>query len=111
MATPASVSVPHFSLPFRYVNGSAQVNEQDSIDDIADCVYAVCVTNPGDREELPDFGLVDPAFGLEPLNATAAQTQIEQWEPRATVLIDMAPDRYDQSIVNAQVNVELSTAS
>lgn len=110
MATAKSVSIPHFSLPFRYVNGSALVNEQDSIDDIADCVYAVCVTDPGDRDDLPDFGLVDPTFGLEPLNASAAQTQIETWEPRASVLIDMAPDQYDQSIVNAQVNVELLTS-
>lgn len=109
MARAASVTVPHFSLPLRYVNGSALVNEQDSIDDVADCVYAVCVTNPGDRAELPDFGLVDPAFGQEPLIASAAQNQIEQWEPRAQVLVDMAPDRYDQSIVNAQVNVELLT--
>jgi phage baseplate assembly protein W len=107
MANATSVSVPHFSLPLRYVNGSAQVNEQDSNDDVADCVYAVCVTNPGDRAELPDFGLVDPAFGQEPLNASAVQNQIAQWEPRAPVLIEMAPDRYDQSIVNAKVNVEL----
>lgn len=106
MATAASVSIPHLALPLRYVNGSALVNEQDSPDDIADCVYAICKTNPGDRVELPDFGLLDMAFGQEPLSASAAQTQIEQWEPRALVLLDIAPDKYDISIVNAQVNVE-----
>jgi phage baseplate assembly protein W len=107
MANAASVSLPHFALPLRYLNGSALVNEQDSIDDMADCVYAICKTNPGERTELPDFGLLDMAFGQEPLSATSAQTQIEQWEPRAQILINLAPDRYDLSVVNAQVNVEL----
>lgn len=108
MANAASVSLPHFSLPLRYTNGSAQVNEQDSLDDIADCVYAICKTNPGDRTELPDFGLLDMTFGQEPLSAGSAQTQIEQWEPRAPILIDLAPSRYDLSVVVAQVNVELT---
>jgi phage baseplate assembly protein W len=109
MATAPAVSIPHLALPLRYQNGSAVVNEQDSLDDIADCVYAICVTNPGDRSDLPDFGLLDMAFGQQPLSATAAQTQIEQWEPRAQILIDLAPDQYDQAVVNAQVNVELSS--
>lgn len=107
MASAKSVSVPHFSLPLRYANGSAQVNEQDSIDDIVDCVYAVCVTNPGDRDELPDFGLLDMTFDQEPLPTTAAITQITQWEPRASIVIDAAPTRFDEALVNANVNVAL----
>lgn len=109
MATAASVSVPHLALPLRYLNGSALVNEQDQPDDIADCVYAICKTNPGDRIEMPDFGLLDPAFGQEPLPASAIQSQIEHWEPRARTLISAAPAKYDMSIVNAQVNVEGQT--
>lgn len=105
------IGTPHIAIPLRYVNGSLKVNQQDAIDDLADCVYAVCKTNPGDRAELPDFGLLDPTFGQEPLSMTAAQTQIEQWEPRVAVLINAAPDRYDASIVNAQVNVELQSTS
>lgn len=108
MATASTVSVPHFSLPLRYVNGSAQVNEQDSIDDIVDCVYAVCVTNPGDRDEMPDFGLLDPTFDQEPLAFDAAVTQITQWEQRASVAIDSAPDRLDAAVVNANVNVSIA---
>lgn len=111
MATASTVSIPHFALPLRYLNGSAQVNEQDSLDDIADCVYAICVTDPGDRTDLPDFGLLDMTFGQEPLSAGAAQNQIEQWEPRAQILITLAPDQYDQAVVNGQVNVELQQSS
>lgn len=101
-------TIPHFAHPFRYVNGSAVVNEQDSLNDIADCVYAVCVTHPGDRTELPDFGITDPTFQQMPLNTAVLQQQIEVWEPRAQILIDAAPDQYDLSVVNAQVNVEIA---
>lgn len=104
------MSIPRFALPLRYKNGSALVNEQDSIDDIADCVYAVCSTHPGDRQELPDFGLTDPTFDQEPLPVATMQIQIEQWEPRATILINSAPDRFDFSVVNAQVNVTLTNS-
>lgn len=104
--TAAAVGIPHFALPLQYRNGSALVNEQNSVDDMADCVYAVCVTNPGDRVEYPTFGLQDMAFGQQPLNASAAVNQIEDFEPRVSVLIDLAPDRFDETIVNAQVNVE-----
>jgi phage baseplate assembly protein W len=97
--------IPHFALPLRYLNGKPVVNEQDSVEDIADCVYAVCVTNPGDREEMPDFGLLDMTFDQEPLPTAAAVNQITAWEPRAQILIDAAPDRFDASIVNANVNV------
>jgi phage baseplate assembly protein W len=106
MATAASVSIPKFALPLKYVNGSALVNEQDSLDDIAACVYSICKTDPGDRDELPDFGLLDPTFDQEPLPVSAMQTQIEQWEPRAQVLINSAPSKFDVSVVNAQVNVQ-----
>lgn len=105
------MAIPHFALPLRYVGGSAVVNEQDSMDDVADCVYAVCVTNPGDRPELPDFGLVDLTFSQEPLATTAAANQIQQWEPRAQILIDAAPARFDAAVVNANVNVQKVLAS
>lgn len=103
-------TIPHFAYPFRYVNGSAVVNEQDSLDDIADCVYAICVTHPGDRIELPDFGITDPTFEQVPIDTGTLQTQIEEWEPRAQVLITAAPDKYDLSVTNAQVNVGVASA-
>lgn len=103
------MAIPHLALPLRYINGHAVVNEQGSDDDIVDCVYAVCVTNPGDREEMPDFGLLDMTFDQEPLPLAAAVNQITTWEPRAPILISSAPDRFDATIVDAQVNVQVNT--
>lgn len=100
-------TTPHFAYPFRYVNGSAVVNEQDSTDDIADCVFAICATNPGDRIELPDFGITDPTFQQEPIGTAVLQQQIEEWEHRAQILISAAPDQYDLSVTNAQIGVEV----
>lgn len=104
------VTIPHLALPLRYVGGSAVVNQQDTIDDIIDCVYAVCVTNPGDRDEMPDFGLLDMTFDQEPIPTDAAISQIEQWEPRAEVVIQTVPERFDEALVNANVNVAPLTA-
>lgn len=99
-------TIPHFALPLRYVNGHAIVNEQDTLDDIVDCVYAVAVTNPGERQELPDFGLLDMTFDQEPLPVDAAANQIAHWEPRAHISINAAPDRFDAALVRAEVNVQ-----
>jgi len=100
------VPIPHFALPLRYINGSAVVNEQDSLDDIVTCVEAICLTNPGDRDELPEFGLEDMTFTQEPIPTSAAVNQIQQWEPRVQVLIDTSPSQFDAAIVNANVNVQ-----
>lgn len=52
---------PHFSLPFRFNQvrgGKLEVaySEQDTIDEIADCVELVCRTDQGQRVTLPGFG-------------------------------------------------------
>jgi phage baseplate assembly protein W len=105
MSVARLVDTPHFALPLRYVNGSAVVNQQDTMDDIADCVLAVCLTTPGDRDEMPDFGFDDPTFGVQPIPLSPFLAQIANWEPRATILATEAQDKLDSAIVNANLNV------
>jgi phage baseplate assembly protein W len=105
MAVARLVDTPHFALPLRYVNGSAVVNQQDTMDDITSCVLAICLTTPGDRDEMPDFGIEDPTFGAQQIPLAAIVAQIENWEPRATILATQAPDRLDGAIVNANLDV------
>ncbi len=104
-----ATDIPHFALPLRYVGGSAVVNEQDSMDDIASCVEAVCLTNPGDRDELPDFGIVDLTFQQQPLPLSALVKQISNWEPRAQLLAQQAPAQFDSAIANVEVDITVST--
>jgi phage baseplate assembly protein W len=79
---------PHFSLPFRLSGTSFAVSEQDSAEEIADCVEAILRTPEGSRIDVPGFGRPDGTFAQ--LGATAPSSEpylaaVEEWEPRAVV--------------------------
>ncbi len=102
--------IPHFSLPFRLVfdnMGSlhAAVNEQDSIDDVADCVEAIAICPLGFRPELPDFGLRDQTFSQGGISTEEIQIAISQWEPRADFLIEEDESMLNLFISRARVQV------
>jgi phage baseplate assembly protein W len=59
---------------------------EDSADEIAQCVFAICATEIGQRLELPGFGINDPAF--VGVNLAELRAAIETWEPRAVTLLD-----------------------
>lgn len=101
--------VPHFSLPFRFAHPQAAVSEQDSLDEIADCVYVVLVCPTGFRVELPAFGLPDPAFSMPAPDLDEIRDVIETWEERAGVLLDQQPDVLDALIARIGVNVQVRT--
>lgn len=105
-----TVRVPQFDLPFRLdENGQAAVVEQDSIDDIANCVEAILRTRIGDRSSHPRFGTPDVAFTELPLPLDALVSQIRQWEPRVDLLLEQAPDRFDETLVTVGVQVTRET--
>jgi hypothetical protein len=62
----AAVEIPQFSMPLRVVGGRFAVVEQDSPDEIRDQVEALIRTPQGSRLDLPDFGISDPTFRLDP---------------------------------------------
>ena len=100
--------VPHFDLPFRLDGlGHAMVVEQDSIDDVSNCVEAVIRTIIGDRVELPGFGIDNPVFTNQPISASGIMAAVLDQEPRAHLLLTQAPDKFDYLI--AKVLVEVST--
>lgn len=98
--------VPHFALPFN-LKISADVVEQDTIEDVADCVYVMLRTPPGYRPEAPTFGIDDMAFVDQPVNLDEVRAQIVQNDPRAEVNLLQSPDRYDELIL--RVSIELNT--
>lgn len=79
---------PHFRLPLQFgsVNGGAFVNEQDTEEDVIDCVKAIISWPTGTRHDLPEFGVPDLVFQLD-ADAMIDQLQaaVEQWEDRADV--------------------------
>lgn len=99
------VDIPQFDLPFRFVNGKEVVVEQDSDEDVENCVEAILRTVQGDREDLPDFGILDMTFRPQPLNLDLVVADILANEPRAQVLIEQHPDIVSSLIARVQVQV------
>lgn len=88
-----AVEIPHFALPFRIVAGQAVVNEQNSPEEIRDCVAAIVSYTVGSRPERPNFGVEDETFeegGADPAVYLAA---VARFEPRADVHALADPSR------------------
>ena len=77
------MAIPHLSLPLRLVDGQFATVEQDTVEDILQCVRVVLTTPEGFREELPDFGLPDQTFLQGGADTAVIEETIAEWEPRA----------------------------
>jgi phage baseplate assembly protein W len=77
--------IPKLKVPLQMgVNGLATV-EQDSVDDVAQCVYMLLATPRGERLEETDYGVEEIAWDGFPVDLDEWLTQITIWEPRATI--------------------------
>lgn len=76
---------PHFRFPFQLTTDGKgpRVNDQDSQNDVEDCVEVVLSTLLGERQELPAYGLPDQVFQENGADLQIIDTVIDQWEPRA----------------------------
>jgi phage baseplate assembly protein W len=99
--------VPHFALPFQFATPGAIVTEQDSLDEIAACVYAILVCPLGFRVESPLFGIVDQTFAMPAPDLDMVRNAIETWEPRAAALLAESPDALDELIARVEVQVQV----
>jgi len=100
-------NVPHFDLPFKLGPAGANVVEQDSLDDIANCVIAVALTHVGFRELAPTFGVPDFGLRKQPLGADDINNWIANQEPRAVLLADETPDAGDKLISRINLGVSM----
>lgn len=74
-----AILTPHFDLPFKF----GAVVEQGTVQDLANCVYAIVVCPTGFRDLVPDFGTSDLAFTPQPVMNDKVSTAIADQEPRA----------------------------
>lgn len=81
-------SVSHFAMPFRVENGAVVTVEQDSIEEITQCVEACCHTLIGSRIDAPGYGVPDETFKTQTPNPSPAfyLAAVEEAEPRAHLL-------------------------
>lgn len=99
------VDVPHFKFPFALGPGQAfSVVEQDSEDDIAQCVEVLLMTGIDRRVELPEYGIEDPTFSGS-VDLPGVIAAIEDWEPRADVSMVEEFDSTDALVRHVRTTV------
>jgi phage baseplate assembly protein W len=94
---------PHFKVPFEFRGSSAACVEQDSLDEIAQCVEAIVRTPRGFRLEIPNFGIENPALS-EGTIVPQILAAIEEWEPRARVTLS---EHQLEDILSKQLKIEV----
>ena len=100
--------LPRFTLAS---SGQVATIQQDSYEDVANCVEMVLNTPRGFRSALPEFGIDDPTFTQVDPNTLRADLQ--DWEPRAIVDINIVNDDSGATgdsvgAVNANVNISIT---
>ena len=105
------VTTPHFSLPFRFggIRGCAFVNEEDSAEDISDCVKGIIAYPVGTRDDLPDFGIPDLVFSNP--SPSTLRDAIVHWEARIDIGVDGTPIITDEQLQQFGVNLRGSVPS
>jgi hypothetical protein len=87
------VLTPHISIPFTMLAwgvGGVDVNEQDTLDDVYDCVQAVIRCPENWRPELMAFGIADQTFTQNEIDLGEIADKVSVWEPRSEVLYEQA---------------------
>lgn len=88
----AVLKAPHFTVPFNIDGKHFMENEQGTIEDVVSGVRSVLLTEPGERELLPDFGLRDPSFTIQGASAADIAEAVALWEPRARSVAQQNPE-------------------
>ena len=88
-----------------YVLGSAVAaaeTEQDSDEEIRDCVSAIVRYAKGQRPESPTFGITPPEFGVG-VDIDRLRDEVADQEPRVQILTGTEIDGVDEGVHNVIV--------
>lgn len=102
---------PHFDLPFRLGGGSgdavhsAAVVEQDSFEDIANCVEVIVRCPFGFREDNILFGFPELALVTQPVLSEVIRDVVAGQELRAEIFMTEHPDRFDALVDRITVEI------
>ena len=92
------IAIPHLKLPLALVGSKLSQVEQDSVDDIAQCIATIVSTPLGFSDEIPQMGLTMQEFYEGGADVQEIQQQLDTHEPRWSDLVTEAPDRLDVSL-------------
>jgi hypothetical protein len=83
--------------------GQLATVEQDSDEDIEQCLKALFLTRVGDRPDMPDVGVPDLTFTEEPMDLDEVTDVLTEREPRASVLVSEQPDALEQLVSDLRI--------
>ncbi len=102
------MDVPHLKFPLVLLpDGRLGQVEQDSAEDVVQCVRVILRTPRGWREDIPDMGLPNPAFRKGGADLVEIERQIKTYEERADSLVDEDPS----ALVDALAEVDVQIAA
>jgi phage baseplate assembly protein W len=101
----SSVMVPHFAFPFRLNGNSFAVIEQDTVQEVQQCVVILLLTPAGSRLVLPNYGTPETLYTQTPANVAGILARLTNWEPRASVALNQTIDTIQQMVSHIRVNV------
>lgn len=82
------VLIPKLSVPLTLHGSSFSVIEQDSTEEVVQCVIAILRTTPGTRGDDPTIGIPDFAFREGGADLDVIRAVLSQHEPRANEISD-----------------------
>ncbi len=101
--------VPHLRLPLQLApDGTFVTLEQDSVEEVGQCVEVLLNTELGTRIENPAYGCYRGDFETDPETAQMLD-EVRVWEPRAETSFTATPDSFDQTVRHIAVKVGLIT--
>jgi phage baseplate assembly protein W len=94
-------ALPHLSVPIRFNGTSFAMVEQDSPEEIAQCVLACVSTIVGSRIDAPGYGVPDETFQqLSPTPSVEAYlAAVQEAEPRAHLLGEASVEEMIKRVV------------
>jgi phage baseplate assembly protein W len=101
-------NIPHLSVPFQVLNGQWVTVEQDTDEEVAQCVRNICAFERGFRIEDPDFGINDPTFTVMPIDTEDISQALATYEDRA--LVDIFQEFHPDGSVRVRMEVHIPTS-
>lgn len=101
------MTIPHIAFPFRVTPaGVVDTVEQDTLDEVAQNVRVIVSTVEGERIEVLGFGVPDLVFRNQ-LPYSVLQAEVEEWEPRASLVFTDTPDHRDELVRLVTITAKL----
>lgn len=91
-------------MPFDVKDGKVAEVEQDTVEDVAGCVFAILLTPVGYRDEAPDFGTADPTF-TAPVNTERLRRTVAKQEERANSTVEENVDAFEAGVRRLRFNI------